>query len=65
MSTLLLACAVCGAGQSPQDGAWVVMSVIISLMPIVLLGSIIGFVAYKHRRAQGDAESTATPAPRS
>lgn len=44
-----LACAVCGAGEDRAGGSYVAMSVIISLLPLLMLGGIIGLVVLKSR----------------
>ncbi len=54
-----MACAVCGAGDEPSRGSYVLMSVIISLLPVAMLGGIAGFVFYRSRQmnAQNASES--------
>lgn len=52
-----LACAVCGAGDEPSRSSYVVMSVIISLLPLLMLGGIVGFVVYRSRDVKGRASS--------
>lgn len=45
MNEILLACAVCGAGvDDAGSGAYLWMSVIISLLPLVMLGGILAWV---------------------
>ena len=58
MNALVLACAVCGAGEDPTRGSLVTMSIIISLLPLAMLAGIIGFAVYKVRQAE-----KADPAP--
>jgi len=57
MNTLLLACAVCGAGEDPASAPLLTMTIIISLLPLGMLGGVIGYIAYKSKRA------VAEPAP--
>lgn len=58
-SSPALACAVCGAGDEPQRGTYVVMSVVISLLPLAMLGGIVGYVVVKHRAAEREAQKGA------
>ncbi|MBX7115833.1 MAG: hypothetical protein K1X64_16005 [Myxococcaceae bacterium] len=46
------ACAVCGAGQQPDDNVFLVMSVVISLVPLAMMGAIGYWVFRSARRAQ-------------
>jgi hypothetical protein len=55
-SSPALACAVCGAGDEPQRGAYVVMSVVISLLPLAMLGGIVGYVVLKSRAGSEQPE---------
>jgi MYXO-CTERM domain-containing protein len=51
-SLFVIACAVCGAGEDdPSRGSYVWMSMIISLLPLALLGGIVGYVVWKTRAA--------------
>ena len=53
MSALLFACAVCGAGEDDRaSGALLVMTIIISLLPLGMLGGGIGYLVYKTKRAE-------------
>lgn len=52
MSSLLFACAVCGAGEDRASGALLVMTIIISLLPLGMLGGGIGYLVYKTKRAE-------------
>lgn len=46
------ACAVCGAGEDdPSRTSYVGMTIIISLLPLALLGGIVGYVVVKTRAA--------------
>ena len=52
MNTLLLACAVCGAGENdPSRGSYIWMSIIISLLPLGMIGGVIAYIALKSRAA--------------
>ena len=53
VSSPAFACAVCGAGENdPSRGSYVVMSVIISLLPLAMLGGIVGYVVLKTRASE-------------
>lgn len=49
---LTLGCAVCGAGQDPAQGSYVTMSLIISALPLLMLGGIIWFVVRATKKAE-------------
>ena len=52
VSSPAFACAVCGAGENdPSRGSYVWMSVIISLLPLGMLGGLIGYIVVKTRAA--------------
>ncbi|MDP1824145.1 MAG: hypothetical protein Q8L48_12910 [Archangium sp.] len=56
VSSPAFACAVCGAGENdPSRGSYVVMSVIISLLPLAMLGGIVGYVVVKTRASEKQA----------
>ncbi len=59
MNTLLLACAVCGAGEDRASGPLLVMTIIISLLPLGMLGGVIGYIAYKSKRAAAEQPAVA------
>ena len=63
MNALLLACAVCGSGEGDlSKGAYVWMSVIISLLPLVMLGGILAWVVLTARAAERkQAQEANTP----
>lgn len=63
LSSPAFACAVCGGGYDPAKGSYVVMSIIISVLPLVMLGGILAFVIIKSRAA--DREAAAAPPPES
>lgn len=55
------ACAVCGAGEDdPSRTSYIGMTIIISLLPLGMLGGIVGYVFLKSRTAP-TAESDSTP----
>lgn len=64
LATLLLAppawaCAVCGGSiDDRSQGTYLVMTLIISALPLALLGGLVGFVAWRSRTAEPEA-----PAP--
>ena len=53
-SLLVLGCAVCGAGEDRASGALLTMSIILSLLPQGMLGGVIGYIAYKSKRAAAE-----------
>lgn len=62
---LARACAVCGAGDDdPARGAYLTMTLIISGLPVLMLGGVIGYVALKSRAARRDGAPPAGEAPR-
>jgi MYXO-CTERM domain-containing protein len=66
MSALLLACAVCGAGEDPARGTYVVMTLIISGLPLAMLGGIAWWVikSNRTREAEERAAQNASAEPR-
>jgi hypothetical protein len=62
MNALVLACAVCGAGENdPSRGSYVFMSIIISVLPLLLLGGIVGYVVMKTRSAESEEKVAEKP----
>ncbi len=58
MSGFLLACAVCGAGEAdPSRGSYIWMSIIISLLPLGMIGGVIAYIALKTRAAEAEKSS--------
>jgi len=49
------ACAVCGAGQGNDQGAYLEMSIVLSLMPLVLIGGVAWWVRGQVRAARAAA----------
>lgn len=58
-SSPALACAVCGAGDDPAKGTLLTMSIIISLLPLAMLGGILGWVVHRTRVAAREADDAA------
>lgn len=58
-----LACPVCGETYGPARWAYFVMTLILSLLPLALIGGVIGAVVIRARRAEAEA-ARAQPAPR-
>jgi len=59
-----LACPVCGQVSEQGQGAYLFMTGIMSLLPLALMGSLVGWVAYRVRleaRRQADEARTAAP----
>jgi hypothetical protein len=52
-----LACAVCGAGPDPSQGTWVVMSIVISVLPLALLGGIVAVVVHRTKAMAREDEA--------
>lgn len=51
-SLLTIACAVCGAGEDPAKGSYVGMTLIISALPLAMLGGIIWYVVRAAKKAE-------------
>lgn len=54
MNALMLACAVCGAGEDPARGSYVVMTLIISGLPLAMLGGIVFWVVKSTRAREAE-----------
>lgn len=66
MNAIELACAVCGAGvDDAGSGAYLWMSVVISLLPLLMLGGILGWVVSTVRAAEKKNLVDSGAAPRS
>ncbi len=66
MSFLVLACAVCGAGvDDPGSATWAWMSLVISVMPVLMLGGILTWVVLTVRAAERKQLEEEAAAPRS
>lgn len=57
-SAVALACPVCGAATDTK-GTYQAMTVVMSLLPLAMMGSVVGFIAFRVRRA----ERTTLPPP--
>lgn len=58
---LALACAVCGAGDDPARGSYVWMSLAISVLPLLMLGGIAGFVFMRTRETPPPSSDDGAP----
>lgn len=66
MNALVLACAVCGAGvDDAGSNSWVVMSLVISALPVLMLGGILTWVVLTVRAAERKQAEEEAAAPRS
>ncbi len=63
LSTPALACAVCGAGEEASQGSYVVMTLIISGLPLAMLGGIVGYIVVKSRAAAREEKQVGPTAP--
>ncbi len=63
--SLAHACAVCGAGEDdPARGAYVVMTLVISALPLGMLGGLVGYLVWKAKAAaRAEAHGEASRAP--
>ena len=60
MSEILLACSVCGqAATEDSQLAYQVMSIIMSLLPLGLIGGVLGWVVMRVRRHREEASRSA------
>jgi hypothetical protein len=50
LSTAALACPVCGA-ETDTKGVYQAMTFVMSLLPLAMMGGVVGFIAYRVRRA--------------
>lgn len=57
MGGLLLACSVCGAGQEGTETSYIVMTIIVSLLPLAMIGGVVFWLwrAVKQRDAAAEA----------
>ena len=58
-SSRAFACAVCGGGKAPNDGAYIDMTMVMSLLPLCLIG---GFAILVWLKLRGTDETDNTPA---
>lgn len=63
MNTLMLACAVCGAGDDPAKGSYIVMTLIISGLPLAMLGGIIWYLVSQARKASAAERANQAAVP--
>ena len=59
VSGVALACPVCGAATDTQE-VYKSMTVVMSLLPLAVMGSVVGFIAYRAKRADREVR---TPPP--
>lgn len=59
---LALACPVCGQGREGSEGALLVMSGVLSALPLLMAGGIVAWIALRARAASADR--TAAPIER-
>lgn len=60
MPALVLACAVCGAGQDSTEWAYLAMTGVVSLLPLAMIGGVCVWL-YRASKAR-DAEEARQPA---
>ena len=58
-SSRAFACAVCGGGKAPNDGAYIDMTMVMSLLPLCLIGGM-GLLVWL--RLRGTDETDNSPA---
>jgi hypothetical protein len=51
LSAVAFACPVCGAATDTK-GTYQAMTVVMSLLPLAMMGSVVGFIAFRVRRAE-------------
>ena len=52
---LVFACPVCGQGRDGSGPALLVMSIIMTVLPLLMIGGVIGWIALRVRRAEREA----------
>jgi hypothetical protein len=52
---LALACPVCGQGKEGSGPALLVMSIIMTMLPLAMIGGVVGWVYLRVRRADREA----------
>lgn len=57
-----LACAVCGVGQDNSSGVYLTMTIIVSLVPLAMIGGIAAWVIRADRRKSEPEVQSKTPA---
>ena len=57
----LASCAVCGSSKSPNDNAFGVTTLVLSLLPIAMFALAVFFVMRAHKKAQREAASNIAP----
>lgn len=59
-SSLVMACSVCGAGQEGAESSWLVMTAVISLLPLGMIGGVATWLWRASKKRDADQ-----PEPRS
>jgi hypothetical protein len=59
-SAVALACPVCGA-ETDTKGTYLGMTMVMSLLPLAMMGSVVGFIAFKVRKADRLAQLPPPP----
>jgi len=62
-SLSVLACAVCGAGQDNTEWAYLAMTAVVSLSPLLMIGSV-AFWLYRASKARDAEEAAREPVAR-
>ncbi len=57
------ACPVCGQGKPESEWAYIAMTMVMSLLPIALIGGIGGFFVYKLKAADREEAAAIATAP--
>ncbi|MBS1149181.1 MAG: hypothetical protein H6Q89_879 [Myxococcaceae bacterium] len=52
--SIALACPTCGAATDTK-GTYQAMTAVMSLLPLLMMGGVIGFIAFRVRRAEREA----------
>ncbi len=60
-SSVALACPVCGVPTEQGEGAYILMTPIMSLLPLAMLGGVVGWVALRVRAADRDEPPAEPP----
>lgn len=61
--SLALACTVCGQGREGSGTALLVMTLILTALPLGMIAGVIGWLAVRVRRAEREAALLSPPPP--
>ncbi len=61
VATAALACPTCGA-ETDTKGTYQAMTMVMSLLPLLMMGGVVGFIAYRVRKADRAVPPPAPPA---